>query len=84
MSARTLSELEASIDALDPRDQARLLQHLVPRVAEASPVRPNAPVAGTVDAAAAVRRYRAAGERLAATSVAGAVPLTDAVSRQRR
>ncbi|HEX8914486.1 MAG TPA: hypothetical protein VF796_19210 [Humisphaera sp.] len=95
MSARTYADLVASIDALDMSDQARLLQHLAPRVVDRVLARTPtasssaASAAGTSnptrsDAAAAVAGYRAVGDRLAATSVAGAPSLVDALTRQRR
>jgi len=82
MSHRTLQEIELSIAQLDVRDQVRLLQYLTPRIADA--VLLAAQASGKSDADEALPRFRAAGERLAATSVPGAASLTDALCQSRR
>jgi hypothetical protein len=80
MSARTLSEIQASIEQLDLQDQVRLLQYLAPKIASAIlTAQPS-----ENDSDAAWRHFRAVGERLAATSRPGAPSLTDAVSQMRR
>lgn len=82
MSAKTLGEIQASIERLDLADQVRLLEYLTPKIASAV----LAPSSGVDprDRDAAWRRFRAVGERLAATSLPGAPSLTDSVSRMRR
>jgi hypothetical protein len=88
MSGKTLHEIEASIAQLDVRDQVRLLQYLAPRIANA--VLDPAPAAASSSSAApdstedAIRRLRAAGERLAATSVPGAPSIIEALTSSRR
>ena len=82
MNVKTLGEIEASIDQLDLSDQVRLLQFLAPKIAEAVLTPP--PSASEQDPNAAWLRYRALGDRLAATSVAGAASLTEEVSKMRR
>jgi hypothetical protein len=76
--AHTLEEVEAMIDALEPTDQVRLLQYLVPRLADAV-------LAGSsarTDADAAWREFRRVGERLAAAS--NGESITQSISDMRR
>lgn len=82
MDAKSLREIEASIEELNLPDQVRLLQYLTPRIAGA--VLRSEANSSASDANGAWLRFRALGERLAATSVAGAPSLTDAVSQLRR
>ncbi len=82
MSATALQEIEASIERLDSKDQVRLLENLAPKIAGAILNRPTSHASG--DAEQAWLRYRAVGERLAATSTTGSASLTDAVSQSRR
>ncbi len=82
MGAKTLHEIEASIEEMNLPDQVRLLQYLTPRIAGAV-LRSEADSSAS-DVSEAWHRFRALGERLAATSVAGAPSLTDAVSQMRR
>jgi hypothetical protein len=74
----SLQEIEAMVDALEPSDQVRLLQYLVPRLAEA--MLSGEP--GRADAAGAWREFRRVGERLAATS--NGESITQTISEMRR
>jgi len=76
--AVTLKEVEAMVDALGSSDRLRLLQYLVPLLADAVPA---GETDGT-DAEAAWREFRRVGERLAATS--NGVSITQAISDMRR
>ncbi len=78
MHDKSLEDIETSIESLDLQDQVRLLEFLAQKIANAV----LKPAAG--DADQAWRLYRAVGERLAATSIAGSASLTDAVSQSRR
>ena len=60
--APTLKEVEAMVDSLAAADQIRLLEHLVPRVANATLVGEPKPV----DADDAWKEFRRVGDRLAA------------------
>jgi hypothetical protein len=82
MSSTALREIKASVEKLDLADQVRLLEYLTPRIASAVLASPGE--APNAEAEAAWRRYRATGQRLAATSVSAAGSLTDAVSDMRR
>jgi hypothetical protein len=82
MKAKTLGEIEASIEQLDVSDQVRLLQFLAPKIANA--ILSPQPSASERDPSAAWLRYRALGDRLAATSIPGAASLTEEVSKMRR
>lgn len=82
MSARTLAQIQASVEQLDLADQVRLLEYLTPRIAGA--VLASWGAGDAADAEAAWRHFRDVGRRLAATSVPGAATLTDAVSHMRR
>ncbi len=73
MSAANLHNIEIQIDQLDIGDKLRLLQYLAPRIA--AEVSPSKKISEDIDAA--WHRYRALGQRLAATSVAGAAPITE-------
>jgi hypothetical protein len=76
--AVSLKELEAMVDSLGPTDQVRLLQYLIPRLADAV----LAGEANPADAARAWQEFRRVGERLAATS--NGESLTQAISDMRR
>jgi hypothetical protein len=76
--AVSLQEVEALVDALAPSDQVRLLQYLVPRLADAV----LAGESGHADAAVAWSEFRSVGQRLAATS--NGESLTQAISDMRR
>lgn len=79
MSAKTVSEIEASIAQLDLSDQLRVLQFLTPKIAGAVlNARPSPPAADPW------RQFQAVGAQLAATSLPGAASLTTAVSQMRR
>jgi hypothetical protein len=82
MSGKTVGEIEQSIAELGLPDQVRLLQYLAPGIAGA--VLNSAAVNLKPAANGALQQFRAAGERLAATSVPGAPSLTEAISQQRR
>jgi hypothetical protein len=87
MSERILSEIEASITELDLADQVRLLQYLAPRIAGAvlkTQQESRRDIQAGPSGEDPWRRFQALGNRLAATSVAGAPSLTDAVSQMRR
>jgi len=76
--AVTLKDVEAMVDTLGPTDQVRLLQYLVPRLADAV-------LAGESerpDAVGAWREFRRVGERLAATS--NGESITQTISDMRR
>jgi hypothetical protein len=81
MSGKSLSEIEAAIEQLDWRDQVRLLQYLAPRIAEAVLENDSTPSDHTDEA---IARLHDLGERFAATSVPGAVSITDELTRARR
>ena len=66
------------VDALEPMDQVRLLQYLVPRLTDAM----LAGNAGRTDADSAWREFRRVGDRLAATS--NGESITQAISDMRR
>jgi hypothetical protein len=83
MSERTLSEIEAGITELDLADQVRLLQYLAPRIAGAV-LKSHRESGPGISANDAWHRLQSLGEKLAATSLAGAPSLTDAVSQLRR
>jgi len=74
----SLKEVEALVDALEPTDQVRLLQYLVPLLADAV-------LAGESDRAdvkGAWREFRRVGDRLAAASNGDSI--TQAISDMRR
>jgi hypothetical protein len=76
--AASLKEVEAMVDALAATDQVRLLEYLVPRVADAL-------LAGEPDRAGADRawrEFRRVGERLAAAP--NGQSITQAISDMRR
>jgi len=76
--AASLKEVEAMVDALPARDQARLLEYLAPRVADAA-------LASRLDRAGADgawREFRRVGERLAASS--NGKSITQAITDMRR
>ncbi|MCC7290587.1 MAG: hypothetical protein IT449_00835 [Phycisphaerales bacterium] len=73
-----LKQIEAMVDALGPLDRVRLLEYLVPRVADVV----LATEAARGDTAAAWREFRRIGERLASAS--NGESLTEAVCAMRR
>jgi hypothetical protein len=83
MSAKTLAQIQASVEQLDLADKLRLLEYLTPRIAS-SAVLASRPDSDAVDADEAWRHFRAVGRRLTATSAPGAATLTDSVSQMRR
>ncbi|MBI5762899.1 MAG: hypothetical protein HZA51_05160 [Planctomycetes bacterium] len=66
------------VDALEPTDQVRLLQYLVPRLAQAV----LAGESNHIDAGGAWQEFRQVGERLAATS--NGESITQTISDMRR
>jgi hypothetical protein len=76
--ATTLKEVEAMVDALAATDQVRLLQYLVPRIADA--VLAGEPKRVGTDSA--WQEFRRVGERLAAAP--NGQSITQAISDMRR
>ncbi len=74
----SLEEIEAMVDALEPKDQVRLLQYLVPRLADSV----LAGESSNADVDDAWREFRRVGERLAAKS--NGESITQAISDMRR
>lgn len=76
--AASLKEVEAMVDALGATDQVRLLQYLVPRVADAV----LANEADRADVDRAWQEFRRVGERLAAAP--NGQSITQSISDMRR
>lgn len=75
--AASLKEIEAMVDALETTDQVRLLQYLLPRLADTV----QTDKADHAGADSAWQEFRRVGERLAAT--ANGQSITQAISDMR-
>lgn len=78
----TLKDIEAMVDRLGPVDRVRLLQQLIPRLADAVREAGSTPGPMANGGAHAWAEFRRVGERLAAR--ANGTPLTRAIGDMRR